>query len=84
MRKIAETELLIELSRALGLVDEVLSLGSGSDTVEEWDSLGHIAILSTLDRLFDDISDRRPELLECVSMADLMAILESEQVVTRT
>ena len=84
MRKITETELLNELSRALGLVEEVLSLGSSSDTVEEWDSLGQIAILSTLDRLFDDISDRRPDLLECVAMADLMVILESEQVVIRT
>ena len=51
------TDLLKHIAGALDVEEDLVSLESSSETLEEWDSLGQLSILTSLDSKIDtDIS----------------------------
>jgi len=53
MNEANEQEVLDVIGKALNLEDNSVSLDSSIDDFEEWDSLGHLGILSALDKFFN-------------------------------
>ena len=54
MVKASEQEVLEIISKALNLKDgKVITSQSSINDVEEWDSLGHLGILSALDKFYN-------------------------------
>ena len=45
-------------------------------SIEEWDSLGHISILSLLDLEYDNITERVPDLASCLTVVEIHKLLE--------
>lgn len=52
MIKASEQEVLEVIRKALNLRDKDLTLEGSINDIEEWDSLGHLGILSALDKNF--------------------------------
>jgi len=53
MNEANEQEVLDVIGKALNLDDNSISVDSSIDDFEEWDSLGHLGILSALDKFFN-------------------------------
>ena len=53
MKKINEETITALIGNALRIDTNLISINSSSENVEEWDSLGHLSILESLDRHFD-------------------------------
>ena len=53
-----------------------LSMDSSAETVEEWDSLGHISILSALDEATDGKSADIVELTQATSVREINDLLK--------
>ena len=73
MVKASEQEVLEIIRKALHLKDKALTLESSINDIEEWDSLGHLGILSALDKFFSGkmapiremaIADSVPKILQ--------------------
>ena len=63
MSKISEEELFKAISKALDIDESLVNIESSIDNIDEWDSLGSLSILTSLDELskgetsnIDDIS----------------------------
>jgi acyl carrier protein len=69
-------ELLIEIAAALEVDAGVVLPESQIGSIEEWDSLGHISILSRLDLVYDNITERVPDLASCTTVAEIHKLLE--------
>lgn len=67
--------LIKEIAEALELSESAITPESDNTTIEEWDSLGHISILSRLDLSFDNITERVPDLASAVSVAEICKLL---------
>jgi len=74
---ITESELIDEISAALEVDTNLLSMDTVSTDVDQWDSLGHITILTRLDDKLDNVSERAPELAEAMSVREIWSILNS-------
>ena len=70
------TELLAEIAAALEVEVETVRPESQIGSIEEWDSLGHISILSRLDFAYDNITERVPDLASCTSVLEIHKLLE--------
>ena len=69
--------LMKEIAEALELPESAITPESDNTTIEEWDSLGHISILSRLDLCFDNITERLPDLASAVSVAEIFQLLSN-------
>lgn len=69
-------ELLIEIAAALEVDAGVVLPESQIGSIEEWDSLGHISILSRLDLVYDNITERVPDLASCTTVVEIHKLLE--------
>jgi len=69
------------LESALEVEVGSLDMSSTQESVEEWDSLGHISILATLDDLFSDITERQPELVDATTLSGIVEILRGESLI---
>ena len=69
-------ELLIEIAAALEVDAVVVLPESQIGSIEEWDSLGHISILSRLDLVYDNITERVPDLASCTTVLEMHKLLE--------
>lgn len=78
MNTITVDDLTAMVAEALELQPGSISSETSQEDVEEWDSLGHIAILSLLDETFDDITESVPELMETTSIPALVELLKSQ------
>ena len=59
-------------------VDEAdIDENASSETIEEWDSLGHLSILSALDDLTDGKASELDGLADSLSLNDLIKILSA-------
>ena len=63
------------IEKALEIESGSINIDSSNLNVENWDSLGHFAILSALDNQFDNISEKRPEIAKATSVKKILAIL---------
>jgi len=69
-------EILIkEIAVALEVPELEISIDSDSSSVEVWDSLGHISILARLDSVFENITERIPELASATSVRELHKLM---------
>lgn len=69
--------LIKEIAEALELPESTITPESDNTTIEEWDSLGHISILSRLDLTFDNITERVPDLATAMSVAEICQLLSN-------
>jgi len=67
-----------EVANALEVSPDVVNVDTQSSELEEWDSLGHITILTRLDDLLDNISERLPALAEATSVREMWDLIKSE------
>ena len=68
-------------SLALAIDDSNFNLNSTVENTENWDSLGLLAIVSTLSKLTSGRSDNLPELLDVSTALDLINILRENGLV---
>jgi acyl carrier protein len=53
-----------------------VSITSKSSDFEQWDSLGHISIMSFLDKNFNEITERVPDFASATSVLEIIVLLE--------
>ena len=76
MVKPSEQEIMEIISRALNLKDRnVLTSDNSIDNTEEWDSLGHLSILSALDNFYHGKIAQIREMAKADSVAKILQIL---------
>lgn len=69
-------EILIkEIALALEVPELEISIDSDSSSVEVWDSLGHISILARFDSVFENITERIPELASATSVREIHKLM---------
>ena len=66
---------------ALNLKDKMLTLESKMNAVEEWDSLGHLGILSALDKFFDGQVAPIKEMATADSVKKILRILKDNSLI---
>ena len=66
-------EVLVAIAKGLDLEAGEVNLESTSETIEDWDSLGHLAVLSALD---DATAGRSSELIDLTQAASVREIID--------
>jgi acyl carrier protein len=64
------------IATALEVEEDQVLTESQIGSIEEWDSLGHISILSRLDLAYDNITERVPDLASCTTVIEIHKLLE--------
>jgi acyl carrier protein len=64
------------IAEALEVEEVLVTVDSVSGDLEEWDSLGHISIMSFLDKSFGEITERVPDFASATSVKEIIALLE--------
>lgn len=75
--KITVEQLCEEIAAALEVNSSQITADTTSSEVEEWDSLGHISILTRLDALLDDVTERVPDLATATSVPEIVTLLRA-------
>jgi acyl carrier protein len=75
-------ELLSLIAKALKVDAKNITLDSKSESLEEWDSLGHLNILVQLDKATNGKASEFSELVEANSVSDFKSILKSKNVIS--
>ena len=73
------TELLNMLCKALEIEEGSITLDDTVDTIEEWDSLGHLSILAALDLL--SIDTDKDEFRNFDTVAKLVELVRKEGII---
>ena len=73
---------MISEQKVINIVSEVLELENGeitslssSENTEQWDSLNHLGILISLDKLLDGQAAKIPELATATSIKEIVTLL---------
>ena len=61
---------------------EHIDLSSSMDTIEEWDSLGHLSILSAIDERLDGKASDISDLASATSVEKIINILEKNSLMS--
>ncbi len=61
---------------ALGVRLDSIKLTSTSSSLDGWDSLGHLALLSELDRAYPGVTSRVPGLGTAQSVSEILDLLQ--------
>lgn len=61
--------------------DVNIDINSSSDNVPEWDSLGHLSVLTALDDATNGKASSLSDLSEATSVTKLVDILESNEII---
>lgn len=61
---------------------EYIDLSSSMDTIEEWDSLGHLSILSAIDERLDGNASDISDLASATSVEKIINILEKNSLMS--
>jgi len=72
--------LITHLAEALEIAPGTITQETTSEMIEEWDSLGQISILSRLDLVYNEITEKAPELASAVSVVEIYTILKNHGV----
>ena len=75
-------DLLSLIARALKVDAKNITLASKSESLEEWDSLGHLNILVQLDKATNGKASEYSELVEANSVSEIKFILKSKNVIS--
>ena len=68
-------QLITGIAEALEVESSKLNANSRSSEIEEWDSLGHISVMSYLDRTYNEITERVPDFASATSVLDILDLL---------
>ena len=72
-----EQKILNVIAKALGIDVSKISLETTSNDLEEWDSLGHLSLLMELDKAFNDVSEKAPQLASASTVKEIVdAVIE--------
>jgi hypothetical protein len=69
--------LIKEIALALEVPEHQISIDSDSSSIEVWDSLGHISILARLDLVFENVTERIPDLASAMSVKEIHKLMNS-------
>jgi acyl carrier protein len=69
--------LLQGIADALEVDINLVSLDTVSTDLEEWDSLGHISIMSFLDKTYGEITERVPDFASATTVGEILELLKS-------
>jgi len=76
------TENIVEIiENALELSNGVLSIDSVAENIEQWDSLGHLSILVSLDKAYDGQVGKIKEMATAESVIEIVALLRENSLV---
>ena len=76
-------EVISTMESALELEKGSLSLDMHMDGIEQWDSLGHLSILSSLDVLFDGLVAPITKISQVQSVGDILNILIENKLIDK-
>jgi len=69
------------IARALNTSEDLVTMGSSTDNIENWDSLGHLSILVALDKAFNGELANIAEMATADSVSKIVKILEEHSLV---
>jgi len=75
-----KNDLFILIKNALDIDDEV-DMNSSAENLSEWDSLGHLSVLTALDEATDGKASSLSDLSEATSVTAIVEILESQEII---
>jgi len=81
MAKITEMDVLEIIQKTLNINKKNLTVESSMRDVEEWDSLGHLGILSALDKLFSGKVANIKDMATADSIRKILQILKDESLI---
>jgi acyl carrier protein len=81
MPKANEKQVLEIIQRALFLEDKKVSLDTSVEDLEEWDSVGHLSILSNMDKFFDGKIAPIREMATADSVRKILKILKENSLI---
>jgi len=76
-------EVISTMESALELEKGSLSLDTHMGGIEQWDSLGHLSILSSLDVLFDGLVASITNISQAKSVGDILNILIENKLIDK-
>lgn len=76
MSKISEEQLFQAISIALDIDPGLVNIDSSIDNIDEWDSLGSLSILTSLDELSNGKTSNIEDLSKTTSCRELIKILK--------
>jgi len=81
MAKVSEREILKGIQNALNPKGGSITVDSSTSNVEEWDSLGHLGVLVTLDQIFDGKVASIKEMATAGSVQKILQVLKDNSLV---
>tara|TARA_A100000164_G_C21545591_1_gene602596 strand:+ start:216 stop:464 length:249 start_codon:yes stop_codon:yes gene_type:complete len=75
MTKISEKELFQAISKALDIDSSFVNIESSIDNIDEWDSLGSLSILTSLDEISNGETSNIDDISKATSCKELIKIL---------
>ena len=78
MTKIKRPDLFLLISEALEINIKNVNEELGVGVIDEWDSLGQLAILSALDKRLDGQASKIRDLADSSNVKDIISILKEE------
>ena len=81
MAALGEKDVLAAIQDALGLEAGQLTLESTTQDIKEWDSIGHLGVLTKLDKLFDGRIAAIQELADADSLQKIVATLREHSLI---
>ena len=79
-----ESDILTIISKALddgSGVKIIVSIEDSMDTISEWDSLGHLSILSALDQNLEGKVSQITDISDCTSVSKLIDTLKANNLI---
>ena len=67
-----EQKILNVIAKSLELDNSQITIETTSNDLEEWDSLGHLSLLMELDKAFNDISEKAPQLASASTVKEIV------------
>lgn len=61
--------------------DDDIDMDSSSENIPEWDSLGHLSVLTALDDATDGKASSLSDLSDATSISKIVDILESQELI---
>ncbi len=78
--KITTEGLITIITNAL-VADDVITEDSSADNIPEWDSLGHLSVLTSLDEATEGEASAISDLGDASSVKDIISILKKENLI---
>jgi len=69
------------IADALRVDTDIITLSSSSTNIDNWDSLGHLSILTALDKMFDGKIANISEMAEAESIERILDLLSQNSLI---